>query len=209
MRSNSPTRSPILTSLLPPPRQKIRPKSPSQNKDHTPSPGHSSPRPRIRSLIVVSLRLAAGRCGLIRPPGCILRPLSYPPPPKKSTKIPFEKRRCHAIPRPFQTPPPRMLVECGVVEVGDRAVWSNSPSRSQIKTSILPPPPKKSTKIPFKKRRCHAIPRPFQPPPPRTLVDCGVVEVGGRAVRSNSPARLHITTSFLPPPAKKIDQNPF
>jgi hypothetical protein len=58
-------------------------------------------------------------------------------------------------------------------------------------------------------RSRHTIPRPFQPPPPRTLVNCSVVEVGNRAVRSNSPARLQIATSILPPPppAKNFDQN--
>ena len=54
----------------------------------------------------------------------------------------------------------------------------------------------------------HTIPRPFQPSPPRTLVGCSVVEVGDRAVQSNLPARLQIATSILPPPKKKIDQNP-
>jgi hypothetical protein len=34
----------------------------------TPSPGRFSPRPRVRLLIVVWLRWATGRCGLIRPP---------------------------------------------------------------------------------------------------------------------------------------------
>ncbi len=50
---------------------------------------HTSPRPRVRLLIVVLLRSAIGRCGLIRLPGRNLRPLSYPPSPKNSTKIPF------------------------------------------------------------------------------------------------------------------------
>ena len=71
-----------------------------------------------------------------------------------------------------------------------------------------PPPPKKSTKILFKKRCRHVIPQPFQPPPPRTLIKCGVVEVVDRAMRSNLPAWLQIATSILQPPAEKIDQNP-
>ena len=66
----------------------------------------------------------------------------------------------------------------------------------------------KPIKIPFYKRSRHAIPRPFQPPPPRTLVYCCVVEVGDWAVRSNSPAWSQIMTSILPPPAQKFDQNP-
>ncbi len=70
------------------------------------------------------------------------------------------------------------------------------------------PPTHTPTKITFQKQCRHAIPRPFQPPPPRELVDCCVVEVGDRAVRSNSPARSQITTSILPPPAQKFDQNP-
>ena len=40
------------------------------------------------------------------------------------------------------------------------------------------------------------------------LVDCGVVEVGDQAVRSNLSAQLQIMTSILPPPAEKFDKNP-
>ena len=132
--------------------------------------------------------------------------MSKIPPTHTPTKIPFQKQCRHAIPRPLQPPPPRALVDCCVVEVGDRAVRSNSPPRSQITTSILPPPPKNSTRIPLDKRSRHAIPRPFQPPTPRTLVDCCVVEVGDRVARSNSLARLQIATSILPPPCRKIRQ---
>ena len=84
----------------------------------------------------------------------------------------------------------------------------NSPTRSQIKTSILPPPAKKIDQNPLTKRSRHAIPRPFQPPPPRTIVDCGVVEVSDRAVRSNSPARSQIATSILPPRQKNRSKSP-
>ncbi len=53
--------------------------------------------------------------------------------------------------KPFQPPPPHLLVDCCAVEVGNWAVQYNSPARSQIATSILPPPPqKKLTKIPLK-----------------------------------------------------------
>ena len=129
-------------------------------------------RPRVHLLIVVSLRSATGWCGLIHPPCLNLRPLSYTPPARKFDQTPLKKRSGNAIPRPFQPPPQRSLVDCCVVEVGDQAVRSNSPARSQIVTSILP----------------------------STLVDCGVVEVWDWVVRSNSPARLQIATSILPPP---------
>ena len=48
-------------------------------------------------------------------------------------------------------------------------------------------------------------------PPPRTLIDCCVVEVGERAVRSiNSSTRLQIATSILPPPGLTVNQkSPF
>ena len=77
VRSNLSARSQIMTSILPPPRRKIGPKSPGKNNAAVPSPGCSSPRPRIHLLIVVLLRSATGRCGLIRPPSCKLQPLSY------------------------------------------------------------------------------------------------------------------------------------
>ena len=35
------------------------------------------------------------------------------------------------IPRTLQSPPPQTLVDCGVVEVGDLAVWSNSTAQRQ------------------------------------------------------------------------------
>ena len=104
----------------------LQPKSPSKNKVTTPSPGRSSPRPCARSLIVVLLRSATGRCGLIRPPGCKLRPLSYAPLPKILSKIPFEKRRRHAIPRPFPPAPTRSPVDCDVVGRWHQAEQSKS-----------------------------------------------------------------------------------
>jgi hypothetical protein len=142
--SNSPARLQV-GPLSYPPLPKNLTKIPLQNEADTPSPSRSSHSPRVRSLIVVSLRLATRGCGLIRPPGRKLQPLSYPPPSKKFEQNPLTKRRCHAIPRPFQPPPPppRTLVDCGVVEVGKRAVWSNSPAWLQIATSILPPPHRK------------------------------------------------------------------
>ena len=92
------------------------------------------------------------------------------------TKIPFKKRRRHTIPRLFQPPTSHTLIDCCVVEVSERAVRSNSPARSQITTSILPPPPPKNLiKIPFEKRRRHTIPRPFQPKPHRPTFDCHVL----------------------------------
>jgi len=45
----------------------------------------------ILSLIVVLLTSATGRCGLIRPPGRKLRPLSYPPHIEKSIKNPLRR----------------------------------------------------------------------------------------------------------------------
>ncbi len=89
MRSNSPTPSQIATSILPPPppRPKIRQKFPSKNNVATPSPGRSSPRPRMGSMIVVLLRSSTGRGCLIRPPSCKLRPLSYPVFDKQAQQI--------------------------------------------------------------------------------------------------------------------------
>ena len=72
--------------------------------------------------------------------------------------------------------------------------------------SKIPPSTLTSTKIPLEKQCRHAVPRPFQPLPPRTLDDCCVVEVGDWVAQSNSPARLQIATSILPPPRPKIRQ---
>jgi hypothetical protein len=70
----------------------------------------------------------------------------------------------YAIPRPIQAPPPCTLVDCCVVEVGDRAVWSNSSAWSQIATSILPPPAKTIVQNPLIKtmppRHLPALPAP-------------------------------------------------
>ncbi len=43
------------------------------------------------------------------------------------------------------------------------------------------------------------IPWPFQPSPPRTLVDCGVIEVGDLVVRANSTAQRQNDSCYLPP----------
>ncbi len=77
VRSNSPALSKFATFFLYPPLLENSTKLPLKNEAATPSPGHSSLRPSVHLLIVVSLRLATRRCGLIRPPGCKLRPLSY------------------------------------------------------------------------------------------------------------------------------------
>jgi hypothetical protein len=133
------------------------------------------------------------------------------PPLKQIRPISPYKTKPPRHPPAVPAPPPRTLVDCGVFDISDRAVRSNSPARLQIMTSILPTPPaKKFDQNPLTKRRCHTIPRPFQPPPPPpcTLVDCGVVEeVGDRAVRSNSPAWLQIAL-YPNPPVEKFDQNP-
>ena len=124
---------------LTPPLTKIRPKSHLETEAAMPSPGRSSPHTQVRSLIVVSLRSDTRRCGLIRLPGCKLRPLSNPLPHAK--KIDQYHFRSKAIPWPFQPPHPSALVDCGVIEVGDQVLWSNLSSWLQIATSILPPPP--------------------------------------------------------------------
>jgi hypothetical protein len=51
------------------------------------------------------------------------------------------------------------------------------------------------------------IPWPFQPPPPGTLVDCGVVEVGNLVVRANLTAQRQHDSCYLPPSnPKKLSQ---
>ncbi len=96
-----------------------------------------------------------------------------------------------------------MLVDCGIVEVGDRAVRSNLPAQSQIATSILPPPLKKASKIPFKKRSRHAIPRPFQPKPRllRLIVMSSAVATR-RIVRFRPPGQK--MKAIPPPPLQRI-----
>ena len=93
----------------PPPPPKIRQKSPSKINAATPSPGRSSTRPRVRSLIVVLLMSWTGRCGLICPPGCnLMKPLN-PPAGQKFDKNPLLKTMppCHppavAAPDPTYT----------------------------------------------------------------------------------------------------------
>jgi hypothetical protein len=106
VRSNLSARSQIMTSILPPPHRKIRPKSPGKKNAATPSPGRSSPRPRVHLLIVVSLRLTTRRCGLIRPPGRKLRPLSYPPPSKKIHQNPLKITKLPRHPPAVSAPAP-------------------------------------------------------------------------------------------------------
>ena len=48
----------------------VRRRNLSSSRSRHTIPGPSSPRPHVRSLIVVSLRLATGWCGLICPHGC-------------------------------------------------------------------------------------------------------------------------------------------
>ena len=51
------------------------------------------------------------------------------------------------------------------------------------------------------------IPWPFQPLPPGTLVDCGVVEVGNLVVRANLTAQRQHDSCYLPPSnPKKLSQ---
>ncbi len=135
----------------PPPRPKIRQKSHSKNEVATPSPGRSSPRPRIRSLIVVLLRSETGRCGLIRPPGCKLRPLSYPPPPKIQQKSPSKNEV--VTPSPGRSSPrPRVHLFIVVLlrSATGRCGLIRPPSR-KLRPLSYPPSPKILSKIPFEK----------------------------------------------------------
>ena len=158
---------------------------PRNNSTHLLLLGRPFHPPCVHLLIVESLRSATGQCGQIGPPCLKLQPLSYPSPAKKINQTPLKKQSNNAIPWPFQPQPPCSLIDCCVVEFGDRAVRSNSPARLQIASSILPPPPPAEKNRP----KSHIIPRPFQPPPSSMLVDCGVVEVGNWVVRSNLPAQ--------------------
>ena len=113
------------------------------------SPPSSWP-PIFTQLIVVSLMSATGRCSLICPPDPKKGPLSYFLPRQKIQ--PKSPRKNNAVtPSPGRSSPRSQgsLVDCCIIEVGDRAVRSNSPTRLQIATSFLPPPAKKSTKIPL------------------------------------------------------------
>jgi hypothetical protein len=108
VRSNSPALSKFATSILPPPLLENSTKLPLKNKAATPSPGHSSPRHSVHLLIVVSLSLATRLCGLIRPPGCKLRPLSYLPPPpcqKNRPKSPYKNEVAKLSPGRFSPRP--------------------------------------------------------------------------------------------------------
>ena len=107
------------------------------------------------------------------------------------------------IPWPFQPPPLQMLVDCGVVEVGDLVVRAKSIAQKQIGSCYLPPPKmKKIVPNPLKKCSRHAIPRPFQTKPLRPLFDCHIGCTGDRAERSNSTARSQ--NEGDPPPPTKI-----
>jgi hypothetical protein len=55
------------------------------------------------------------------------------------------------IPQPFQPPSPQKLVGCGVVEVGDLVVWSNSTTQRQN----LPP---------LSRKNCPKSPQKVKPP---------------------------------------------
>ncbi len=83
----------------------LRQKYPSKNNAATPSPGLFSPRPRVHFFIVVLLRLSTGRCGRIRPLGCKLRPLSYPPPPRPKIRQKSHSKNIVASPSPGRSSP--------------------------------------------------------------------------------------------------------
>jgi hypothetical protein len=108
-------------------------------------------------------------------------------------------------PWPLAPQPFRPLFDCCVVVVWDQAVRLHLATWSQNCCALNPTQPKKKTKIPLIKRSGHTIPHPFHPPPPRMLVDCGVLLDWHLVVRSNSPAWSQIATSILPPPAQKFD----
>ncbi len=108
------------------------------------------------------------------------------------------------IPWPFQPPSPQMIVDCGVVEVGNLVVRAKSTAQRQNGSWYLPPPyNKKIVPNPLKKCSRHAIPWPFQTKPLRPLFDCHIGCVGNRAERSNSTARLQNEGDPTPPPPNK------
>jgi hypothetical protein len=89
----------------------------------------------------------AGRVASLLPRSIWWRRVRRCVPPRQNCVLPLPRWKINPNPlrktkppRHPPPPPPRTLVDCSVVEVGDRAVWSNSSARSQMATYILPPP---------------------------------------------------------------------
>jgi hypothetical protein len=141
----------------------------------------------VCSLIVVFLRSATGRCGLIRPPGCKLRPLSYAPSPKILSKIPFKKRRRHAIPRPFPPAPTRSPVDCDVVGRWHQAEQSKSSAWCQNGPCCPPPRTPKIHRFPPSKSEA-AMPSPGCFSPRQRGLQLIVMSLGG-VIKRNSRNR--------------------
>ncbi len=154
----------------------------------------------------MSLRSATGRCGLIRPPRRKLRPLSYPPPPcqKNSTKIPFEKRCRHAIPRPFQPPPLHTLVDCGVLHDWHRSAFARPVANWDLYPTPPPPPRRKiNQKSPSKNKGATPSPSRFSPNPVVLhLIVMFSAIVTGRIVQFRPPGRKNEGDPIIPPPPK-------
>jgi hypothetical protein len=165
----------------------------------TPYPGRSIPHPRVCSLIVVSLRSATGRCGLIRPPYPKLQPLSYPPPAKKLDQNPLQKTKPPRHPQAVsaQTLSLRLIVMFSAVVTG-RIIQFRQPSR---KMKAIPPPlpPTNIADFPSLTTSHCAFPRPSEPTPRRTLVDCHVFEARDQEDRSNLSTWLQFNEALKPP----------
>ena len=68
-----------------------------------------------------------------------------------------------------------------------------------MKAITSPPPPTNMVDFPsWKPSRC-AFPRPYEPTPRRTLIDCHVFEARDRADRSNSFTRSQFKDALNPP----------
>ncbi len=137
-QSNSPARSQIATSILPPCR-KINQKSPSKNEGATPSPGHFGPIPIVLRLIVMFSAILTGRIVRFRQPGRKMKAIPPPLPPKNIADFPSCTPSNRTFPRPSEPTPRRTLVYCHIFEARDRAERLNLSARWQFNDALKPP----------------------------------------------------------------------
>jgi hypothetical protein len=140
VRSNSPARSQIATSILPPPRRKINQKSPSKNEGATPPPGRFSPNPVVLRLIVMFSAIVTGRILRFRPPGRKMKAIPQPPPsPNEYCRFFLLNAEPLCLPPSVRAHNPAHTDYCHVFEARDRAEQSNSSARWQFNDALNPP----------------------------------------------------------------------
>jgi hypothetical protein len=154
-----------------------------------------SPNLFVHCLIFVSLLSGTRRLNCFRPPGLKIA-VPKPPPAENLTNIPCKTKAATPSPSRFS---PNPVVLCLIVMFSGISTAQIVRFRPPGRKMKAIPPPNKIVDFPSWTPSHCAFPRPSEPTPRRTLIDCYVFDASNRVERSNLSAQLHFNDALKPP----------